>query len=277
MTAQEHLNSVPEKPSASVVFVTPEMAERWLKLNTHNRKLRERDIKTYARDMRSGNWLLTGEGVKFASDGSLLDGQHRLTAIARTGVTVPMYVMRGISPEAQGVMDTGRKRTAADALTIGGERNTSMLAATVRLALGVQSGVADPGRYEPTHSEVEDFISAHPDVRSAIDFIKPLVRRTDCPPAVAAYTYWVMAGIDVFEAANFWIGMAEKVGLKAGDPVIALSNRFAEARRNRQVLSKPIYLSLIYRAWNARRKGQDMRMIRVNSPSGGTVPIPEPK
>lgn len=276
MTAQERLSSVPEKPSASVVFVTPEMAERWLEANTRNRKLNERVVRTYARDMGSGAWLLTGEGVKFATDGSLLDGQHRLTAIVRAGITVPMFVMRGVSSEAQSVMDTGHKRTAADALTLLGEQNTSQLAATVRLALGVESGFADPGNFEPTHTEVQDFVSAHPEIRSAVQFIKPLVRRTDSPPSVAAYTYWVLSGIDTFEAANFWVAMAEKVGLKSGDPVIALSNRFAEVRRNRQTLSKSVYLSLVYRAWNARRKGQEMRMIRVNSASGGVVPIPKP-
>lgn len=276
MTAQEHLSSVPEKPSASVVFVTPDMAERWLEANTRNRNLNEKVVRTYVRDMISGAWLLTGEGIKFATDGSLLDGQHRLTAIVRAGVTVPMFVMRGVSPEAQRVMDTGKKRTAADALSVLGEQNPAQLAATVRLALGVESGFADPGNFDPTHTEVQDFVLAHPEIRSAVHFIRPLVRRTDCPPSVAAYTYWVLSGIDTFEAANFWVAMAEKVGLNSGDPVIALSNRFAEVRRIRQTLSKSVYLSLVYRAWNARRKGQEMRMIRVNSPTGGVVPIPKP-
>lgn len=44
-----------------------------------------------------------------------------------------------------------------------------------------------------------------------------------------------------------------------------------------EVAPKRIYLSLIYRAWNARRSGKTMRFIRVNSPSGGLVPIPEPR
>lgn len=276
MAAQEFLSPVPEKPSASVVFVTPDMAERWLESNTRNRKLNERTVKTYARDMGSGAWLLTGEGIKFSTEGVLLDGQHRLAAIVQTGVTVPMFVMRGVSADAQAVMDTGRKRTSSDDLSIRGEQNSSMLAATIKLALGVESNAPDPNKYEPTHTEIRDFLSAHPEIRAAVEFIKPLVRRTDCPPAVAAYTYWVLAKIDLFQAANFWVAAAEKVGLKPGDPVIALTNRFAETRRNRQTLPKLVYLSLIYRAWNARRKGQEMRMIRVNSASGGVIPVPKP-
>ena len=57
----------------------------------------------------------------------------------------------------------------------------------------------------------------------------------------------------------------------------ALTNRFAEARRNRERMPKRVYLSLIYRAWNTRRDGKTMRFIRVNSPAGGLVPVPEPK
>lgn len=277
MAAQEHLSSVPEKPSASVIFVTPDMAERWLKLNNRqNRKLNEKVIKAYARDMGSGAWLLTGEGIKFSTEGDLLDGQHRLVAIVRTGVTVPMFVMRGVAPEAQTVMDTGRKRTAADDLSIHGERFSSTLAATIKLALGIEANVSDPNKYEPTHTEIRDFLNAHPEIRSAVEFTRQLARRADCPPAVAAYSYYVLGKIDLFQAANFWVALADKVELKSGDPVIALANRFAEMRRNRQVMPKLVYLSLIYRTWNARRKGQEMRMIRVNSPVGGLVPVPKP-
>lgn len=265
------------KPTSSVVFVTPEIAERWLTKNTRNRKLRDGDVRSYTRDMAAGNWLFTGEAVKFATDGALLDGQHRLTAIIKSGATVPMLVIRNVPTEAQSVMDTGRKRTAADDLTIAGEINTTLLAATARLALGVAADLPDPGRHEATHSEIKQFIAEHPELRGACDFARQVARRSDCPPAVVAYTYWRLSEIDAFAAARFWMAASDKVGLTAGDPVIALTNRFAEARRNRERLSKRIYLSLIYRAWNARRAGRTMRFIRVNSPAGGLVPVPDPK
>jgi hypothetical protein len=279
MTAQRHENVTPlsAKPSASIVFVTPEMAARWLDTNTRNRRVRRETVNAYARDMTSGDWQLTGESVKFAPDGTLLDGQHRLHAIVKSGATVPLYVMRGITPEAQRVMDTGRKRTASDALAIRGDQHTAALAATVRLALGVMADIPDPGRYEATHAEIETFIAEYPDIRDAVEFARRIARRVDCPLAVVAYTYWVLAGIDATKAAEFWVAAADKVGLREGDPVIALTNRFAEARRAREQLTKRIYLSLIYRAWNTRRTGKQMKFIRVNSPAGGLVPVPEPR
>lgn len=278
MTAQA-TNVLPfpnNEPKVSVVSVTPEMARRWLSRNDNNRHLRGVTVTQYARDMKNGRWQITGESIKFNAEGALLDGQHRLAAIVKAGVTVPMVVMRGIPDSAQRVMDTGQARTASDALAMKGEKHTSILAAAIRIAIGMEAEEPDPGKYAVTHAEVEQFLGEHPEMRGAAEFASQVARRTDCPPAVVAYTFWRFAQVvDVYAAANFWTAASDKVGLAAGDPVIALTNRFAEARRNREVLPKRVLLSLIYRAWNARREHKTMRFIRVNSPAGGLVPIPE--
>ena len=108
---------------------------------------------------------------------------------------------------------------------------------------------------------------------------KPVDPRFGDPlaPTLVAYTTWTLGRIDQAAAYEFWIDAAEKVGLVAGDPVIALTNRFAEARRNRERMATDVQLSAIYRAWNARRAGQPLRMLKTRSPSGGLVPIPEPR
>lgn len=265
------------KPTASIVLVTPDMARRWLERNVKNRRLKPYAIERYARDMAAGRWEVTGEGLKFGVDGNLKDGQNRLRACIKADVPFMTFVVRGVSDEAQKVMDTGVARTAADALAIGGKEHVTTLASAAKLALAVQAGVNDYDRFQPTHAEVESFVDLNPDIRSAAEFAGRVARKTDCPPSVVAYTTWVLARINQREANQFWIDAAEKVGLAAGDPVIALTNRFAESRRNRERVSKHQYLSVIYRAWNARRRGSTLRVIKVNSPSGGLVPIPDPR
>lgn len=133
-------------PSAQVEAITPDMAEAWLKANTRNRRLRQEVVNAYAADMAAGRWQFTGETVKFDRGGNLSDGQHRLAAIAQSGATVPMLVIRGLDPDAQHVMDTGAKRTAGDALALDGVKNTTTVAAGARLALLWSSG-----RLESTH------------------------------------------------------------------------------------------------------------------------------
>ena len=55
--------------------------------------------------------------------------------------------------------------------------------------------------------------------------------------------------------------------------VVVLSE--AEARRNRERLTRRMYLSAIFRAWNYRRADRELKLIKISSPAGGMVPIPE--
>lgn len=267
------------KPTASWVAVTPEVAARWLERNYQNRNLFKAEVDRYARDMAAGRWHLDGSPIRIATDGSLLDGQHRLNAIIKADVTLPMLVVRNVDPDAQSAMDTGRRRSAADALAMAGHKHYVLAAATARILLEVEAGkigATGTGRLEVSHGEVIDCIDQNPDISDACAFVSPFVRRLDCAPSMVAYTYLIMRRISAQDAAAFWVGMSDKVGLREGDPVLALSERLAEARRRRERLPRPAVLSMIYRAWNARRDGKSLRLLKVASPSGGLVPIPKP-
>jgi predicted nucleic acid-binding Zn ribbon protein len=85
--ALHNVTEIGQRPAASIVYVTPEMAERWLGHNKVNRNLRNRRVDQFARDMRSGRWQLTGEAIKFGKSGNLIDGQHRLWAVIESGCT----------------------------------------------------------------------------------------------------------------------------------------------------------------------------------------------
>ncbi len=264
------------KISAAFTIVTPEMASEWLSINVRNRNIRRIDVDRYKRDMLSGNWHLAGDPIRLGTDGTLLDGQHRLTALMEAGVTLSLLVIRNVEPAAQAVMDTGRRRTAADALSIDGKAHSTVLAAAARLKISYDLDKLD-AKYEATHEEILRCVEENPGLIAAVEFAKDFARRTDCPPSIVAFTFHELGQISLDEAADFWMAASNKVGLSAGDPVIALTNRFAEARRNRETLTKRMYLSAIYRAWNYRRTGRPLRLIKIISINGGIVPIPEPK
>ena len=101
----------PSHLSMEIVRVSPSMAEKMLGRNTRNRSLNQRQVTRWAQSMTAGEWLVTGEAIKIASTGDLLDGQHRLAAVIESGCTVLMLVVKGLHPETQDVMDTGRART----------------------------------------------------------------------------------------------------------------------------------------------------------------------
>src|SRR5262245_34900010 len=99
--------ATPTQPTAEVVEVSPALAEEWLSKNPNNRNLRRPVVDSYARDMSAGHWHLNGETIKFAANGELLDGQHRLHAIAVSGNSVSMVVIRGLSADVMLTVDSG--------------------------------------------------------------------------------------------------------------------------------------------------------------------------
>ena len=87
--------------------ITPAMAQEWAGLNTRNRPVRYTKVAQFARDMTAGKWMLNGETIKIASDGTILDGQHRLYACIQAEVPFETVVIRGLPMEAQDTIDTG--------------------------------------------------------------------------------------------------------------------------------------------------------------------------
>lgn len=121
--------------------ITPKQAEKYLQFNTSNRPLRKSLVSMYAKDMIKGNWRTTHQGIAFNCDGTLLDGQHRLSAIIESGVAVQMLVTRGVQSDSQLVMDDHAKRSANDAVSLlRGEQITAKVVAVIRGCIELSTG-----------------------------------------------------------------------------------------------------------------------------------------
>lgn len=117
---QQHL-----KLRAQWVDISPEKAGRWLENNRRNRPVSKDVVDAYARDMIARQWVPTHQGIAFNDKDELIDGQHRLQAIVKSGVTVRMMVTFGLPSVIAGremttmdCVDRGRPRSVADQLKI---------------------------------------------------------------------------------------------------------------------------------------------------------------
>lgn len=99
----------------AIELITPNLAEALLETNTENRKLRKSVVERYSQVMTLGDWLLTPEPIVIADTGRLLNGQHRLNAVIKSGVNVRMFVVRNVSEKAFSAIDRGVSRTFSDA------------------------------------------------------------------------------------------------------------------------------------------------------------------
>jgi hypothetical protein len=114
-----------------------------------NRPISLRKVNEYAIEMLKGEWRLTHQGIAFAVNGELKDGQHRLLALvqaAEEGATegdkvyppnprikIKFQVTYGLEENVFDKLDIGLARSAGQILAIAGYTNQSHLAASARL------------------------------------------------------------------------------------------------------------------------------------------------
>lgn len=117
--------------------VTPRKAQQWLDASQGVKQRTIRDIRVakLVHAIESGQWRVSHQGIAIAPDGYIIDGQHRLSAVVRSGIAVEMMVAFNADPETFDVIDTGASRTPGDMLKIEGFTNVNILAAAVRAVL----------------------------------------------------------------------------------------------------------------------------------------------
>ena len=270
--------SKPRKPSVEILDVSPGLAEEWLSKNPNNRNLRRPVVDSYARDMEAGHWLLNGETVKFSADGSLFDGQHRLHAIVQSGQTVPLVVIRGLSPDVMPTVDAGAKRTYSDALKLMGEDNTSTLAAVCRRAVMWERGQkTNTGAIKPTPLEMNDFLERHPEIRASAELAARLASRESLPASVYGLCHYLFAQTDAEAATWFLMRVSDGDGIASSDPIAQLRSRITRLRVRGGRINETVGLALTIRAWNAHRSGQARAKLQL--PAGGLTNenFPEPR
>lgn len=199
----------------AVETITPEMAAEWLTLNMVNRRIEPKRVEAYAYDMREGAWQLNGEAIRFNTTGKLIDGQHRLSAIASAGIPVTMVVMRDVSDDVS-IYDRGRVRSTADAMIIDGmdkaiANNTT--AAVAKLHYEIQGAGNVSSDYK-----VKQFIEKHEDSFYAV---RPLITKGHNPnksclstkyaPLVLASLYAYECGEQIADILEF--GNVYKYGI----------------------------------------------------------------
>lgn len=156
-------------PWCETVVVTPEMAESWLKANTRNRKCRKSRVKIYARDMAAGNWKFSTQGITFGTDGSLIDGQHRLSAVVVAGVPIAMVVWFNVPPTSRSVIDIGAPRSFSDIAELTTQQAAVATAMYRGLSEGKNASMAEKTAfYRRFNTEIDRTISRFAGVKKGI-------------------------------------------------------------------------------------------------------------
>lgn len=224
--------------------------------------------------MAAGRWNTNGQGVIFSPDGDLLDGQHRLRAVVEAGVTVEMFVVRGVPKERFETMDTGRARTVGDVLGAQSYTNANNLAAIARLAWNYVAGASI--NYGPSKSALVAFVHANPFLQDITN--KVVGARAPLPASpLGSILFLGNAGSQslLSEAEAFLEGIRTGENLKHGDARLTLREWFyAERARDRGTVGADSAFAAIARSWNAFARGDDLKIIKkISNPNRANLPI----
>lgn len=147
------------------MIISEEMAKEYLAKNTVNRTLNAKRVKQYAADMKEGLWQFNGEAIKFYEDGSLADGQHRLSGVIESHVPLHTVVIFGL-PRDVTVQDRGRNRTIPDSMKL--EGFSPILANNLTVGMAKLHAYVQFGKSQVSDGYVKTFITNNSDTLSLL-------------------------------------------------------------------------------------------------------------
>lgn len=269
--------------TVSIESIGPREAQKILGNNTHNRNVRAHHVDHLAAVMTEGGWSEdNGETIKIGADGVLLDGQHRLLAIVRSGVELDMLVVRGLEPFTQESLDRGARRTFGDVLKLRGESMPNDLAATLRLVVVWESGVRSAilfvgggAQHLPSDRQMLDLLDRRPDLRECTADAKRLSREIPVLTGrVLSLLLYLTRDLDSDDSDFFFDRLASQSNVGEGEPIYelhhALRRRESSLGGSGAATSMYYALAIAVKAWNAYRLGATVSLLKFRP--GGASP-----
>ncbi|MER5301346.1 hypothetical protein ABT039_17990 [Streptomyces lasiicapitis] len=262
-------------PSAHIIVLHPQLASRLLRRNTKNRNVRAAAVEDYVRDIQANTWPLNGEAIKLDVQGNVLDGQHRLYAVVKADEPVTTFIVGGLPPETQATMDSGLRRTTADALSLAEESNATTVAAILRRVWTWQQGDRKfTRRISPTTAESKALLVKHPEIRRSAEIaMRTRAAFPHIPQSALGTAHFLFNAIDPDQCTWFFQRLGDGVELSSGHPILALRARVTSERAKEGQIAWARHLAYLVSTWNAVREDRPLTRLVVRP----EAPVPNPK
>jgi hypothetical protein len=250
--------------------ITPEKANEYLIKNAHNqRKIKAKHVDFLANEMKNGHWVFNGDPIRFDANNNLIDGQHRLHAIVKSGITQELFVITGLEQNAMFSIDSGRVvRGADDYLHIAGEKYTSTLGSSIVFCL-----LYEKGRLFQAHRvsqyEIIEYLAKNPDIRTSCESIQTKWVKRLMTPSLAAGFHYLFSKIDKEKADDFFDIIERGIYSQISNAPNVLRDSLMEKkitnRNANMILSKKYVVAITIKAWNAYIKGKMIKGLHYSA------------
>jgi len=258
--------------TVEITDITPDLAMELLKhLHPQQRRLRKDHIENLARAMTGGTFRWNGEPYQLDRDLQVVNGQHRLGAIVRSGITHKNAIVVVLNDDrAIASIDQGRPRTLADVLQTTGHK---LAPSTITSAILIEHCNFSGWRHVDREAQLGVLSAVPKPLMDDLMKLYKLKRRGD-RKLVTAGT--LAAAIRIMRA-NRDDGLAFFTALFTQNPVVygenvdairvlytflMSSERMKRGVGSEEGIQEASYKTL--RAWNAWRRGERVNYLRFD-------------
>jgi hypothetical protein len=259
---------IPANLDIRVMSISSVQAAQMLELHKGpNRRTSDNQVLKFQADMENGRWHFEGAPIKLSKTGKLLDGKHRLTALANTvpEMEISFVVITGLDDDAQMYMDIGQIRTVGQQLGLRGISNGVLYGAVAKLYLEWTRGrlFRASNRGSTSKSEQTEWVISHQDILTRLS--ETGFQQVDAPPSVVGAFTLAILQISPARANKFISRLVSGASLAEGDPILALDRRLRNIRRSGVRVSQREYLAYFIKAWNAWVMGDRLQKLQLSS------------
>jgi hypothetical protein len=266
---------------AYFVTIGPEFAKKLLETySVDYRKLRPNHAEDLAMDMRNEKWQLDGSPIRLTSQGHLLDGQHRATALIMSNTRQEFLIVDCLSESTYDTVDTNAlSRSYNDILRKRGFSNVSSRTALTKLLLkwdtrtqlDTREAFKSIAELDAVHNPNQERITW------AVNNAANLDRNIYVAKSIVSLAFFVLGQVSEVTIKELLSAVAIGEGLYRGTPEFALMNRLKNDRNSgRDKIRTPDEsMWLITRAWKTyhqnkqRPENNQLRLENLVIPSSG--------
>jgi hypothetical protein len=244
----------------TLMEITPQIAASFLEKNTSNRPLNNKHVKRLAREMEMGRWKLNGSTICLNGQ-ILIDGQHRLAAVVLSGCTIQSIVVEGLDSSVFCTIDAGKPRSAGDTLELIGVASANCVSAAVKAIDLISTGKGDyVSKHQFTNADVLELYKKYPKAEHSVRLASR--QKGICAPSVLAALHFLFALRDEEAADAFVHDLQYGTNLSEGDGVYLFRERLMRDAYMRTKLKACYAAALGIKAWNARRSGKRVQVLK---------------
>ena len=250
-------------------FIDREMATKLLDMNTNNRKVKKNNLDLLIYELENGMFKFNGESIIVSKSGVLLDGQHRLLAVEKTGVPIESIIVWDVEDNTFGTIDTGSSRSAYDVLNVNKIENYALKAKLAKMFILSNKGKGIDRRakeYKITNDEILAFTKRNND---ELDEVCKIATRYYQKKKLLATSeigfFWHIFSSENRKMAElFFEAIFSGLFSSSKDPCYILRSKLEDDKMNKNLtLNTVTKHKMIAKDWNKFIANEELTFLRI--------------